>query len=106
MFKGLSTLRADEDAKKPPPPVSDKAKALQAYLASKYTDAGDGQGVKKRKKKKPKDASAVIRIVDEDVSGFATTRGVADAEEADGAVDVRAHVCIATFQCPQTHHKS
>ena len=77
----MSTLRADEDAKKPPPPVSDKAKALQAYLASKYT--GDAPGVKKRKKKKPKDASAVIRIVDEDVSGFAATRDVAD--DVDGA---------------------
>ena len=41
--KGLSMLRAAEEAKKPKE-VSEKAKALQAYLAAQYGDGGGGGG--------------------------------------------------------------
>lgn len=73
MFRGLSTLRAAEQKAAP---VSEKSKALQAYLESQYGSGGgaSGEGEKKKKKKKKRDAPAGgpgIKILDEDVSGFA-----------------------------------
>jgi hypothetical protein len=84
MFKGLSTLRAAEQKVQP---VSEKAKALQAYLAAQY-GAGGGEPDKKKKKKKrkPEAGGSGIKILDEDVSGFApaaadTQRGPAILDE-------------------------
>lgn len=76
MFAGLSTLRAKEKEKKPP---SEAALKLQAYLAQQYgADApgAAGEAPKKKKKKKKAEAGAggAVRIVDQDVSGFAAVR--------------------------------
>lgn len=99
-------LRAAEEAKKPKE-VSEKAKALQAYLAAQYGDGGGGgESKKKKKKKKEAGTSAVaavpgggMRILDQDVSGFghvsgggggargraAGPRTLDESEEEDGA---------------------
>lgn len=87
MFTGLSSLR---EAEKKPVEVSERAKALQAYLNSKYTGggsnaAGDAEKKKKKKKKKEKlPAAGGVRIVDEDVSGFADVRANADDDDDEG----------------------
>ncbi len=99
MFTGLSTLREAEKAKQPPPEVSEKAKSLQAYLASKYTDGGEG-AKKKKKKKKPKIAdAAVIRIVDEDVSGFVAPATDAVEEEQDGELMKKGSEAVSLWSC-------
>ena len=77
MFAGRSILRSAEA--KPPPPVN---KALQDYL-SKYVGSGGATEKKKKKKKKPKSVAAGVRIVDEDVSGFAVPSTAPDADEED-----------------------
>lgn len=82
MFKGLSTLRAAE--KKADAPVSEKAKALQAYLAAQYggpgPEGGEGEKKKKKKKKRPEAGGPGLKILDQDVSGFAA----AEAQRAAG----------------------
>ncbi len=83
MFTGKSSLRAAES--NPPPPVN---KALQDYL-SRY--ASDGDAKKKKKKKKPKPAVAGVRILDEDVSGFAASSAAPDPDEDDE--------CAPTHEC-------
>lgn len=79
MFRGLSTLRAAEQKAAP---ASEKSKALQAYLEAQYGSGGggSGEGEKKKKKKKKRDAAAGgpgIKILDEDVTGFAAGGGAA-----------------------------
>jgi hypothetical protein len=66
MFKGLSTLRKDEE-KKPKPQNA----ALQDYL-KKYTDgASASEQTKKKKKKKPKpQGPSAVQIIDNDDTGF------------------------------------
>ena len=71
MFKGLSSLRAGE---KKEVPLSEKAKAMQAYLAAQYgggDGAAGGEKKKKKKKKRPEAAGGGLKILDQDVSGFA-----------------------------------
>lgn len=75
MFSGRSTLRAAEA--KPAPRVN---KALQDYLA-KYTSDGDAPN--KKKKKKAKAAPAGVRILDEDLSGFAAPTAAPNPDEED-----------------------
>ncbi len=77
MFRGLSTLRAAEQKAAP---VSEKSKALQAYLEAQYGAGGGGSGEaeKKKKKRKKREASAGgpgIKILDEDISGFTAGGG-------------------------------
>lgn len=89
MFKGLSSLRAAEQKTAP---VSEKSKALQAYLAAQYGAGAGGGGAgepeKKKKKKKKRDAAGAggpgIKILDQDVSGFAAVPagGAAAAKRA------------------------
>ena len=75
MFKGLSSLRKDEEKK----PKQQNA-ALQDYL-KKYTEASDHTKKKKKKKPKPQGPSAV-QIIDNDDTGFgAGARRVADDHE-------------------------
>lgn len=76
MFAGKSSLRSNEP--KAPPPVN---KALQGYL-SKYTSGGDDEK-KKKKKKKPKPVYIGVKVVDNDVSGFAATNTAEEEEEED-----------------------
>ncbi len=72
MFTGLSTLREKEKVKKPP---SEQALKLQAYLAQQYGagahDAGEEVPKKKKKKKKAAAGGPGVRILDQDVTGFA-----------------------------------
>ncbi|KAG2424133.1 hypothetical protein HXX76_014807 [Chlamydomonas incerta] len=65
LFKGLSTLRADEKKNAEGAP---KNAALTAYLAKNY-GGDDGPGKKKKKRKAP-DAGGAIRIVDHDRAGM------------------------------------
>lgn len=75
MFKGLSSLRA---AEKKEVPLSEKAKAMQAYLASQYGGGSGGEPEKKKKKKKKRDAGGPgLKILDQDVSGFAPAAAAA-----------------------------
>ncbi|PNW87823.1 hypothetical protein CHLRE_01g003487v5 [Chlamydomonas reinhardtii] len=67
LFKGLSTLRADEKKNSEGPP---KNAALSAYLAKNYGGGDDGKGIKKKKKRKEPDAGGAIRIVDHDAAGM------------------------------------
>lgn len=79
MFKGLSVLRAGEKEKEP---VSEKSKALQQYLAAQYGGGGGDPEKKKKKKKKRLEAGgAGIKILDEDVSGFAPAGKAAAATD-------------------------
>ncbi len=75
MFSGKSSLRAAEP--KQAAPVN---KALQTYL-SKYTTDGDAK--KKKKNKRPKPAAAGVRILDEDLSGFAAAPLLEEDEDDD-----------------------
>ena len=78
MFAGRSSLRAAET--KAPPPVN---KTLQDYLA-KYTS--DGDAAKKKRKKKKEQAKgnpAGVRILDQDISGFAAPAAATDPDEED-----------------------
>ncbi len=86
MFKGLSTLRAAE--KQQDAPVSEKAKALQAYLAAQYGAPGGADGEKKKKKKKKRAEAGVpgLKILDQDVSGFAAAAAPKRAAGPPGAV--------------------
>ena len=62
-------LRAGEKEKEP---VSEKSKALQQYLAAQYGAGGaEPEKKKKKKKKRPEAGGAGLRLLDEDVSGFA-----------------------------------
>jgi hypothetical protein len=76
MFAGKSSLRAAETNLAPP-----VNKALEDYLA-KYTSDGDAAN-KKRKKRKPKASPAGVRILDEDLSGFAAPAAAPDPDEED-----------------------
>ena len=78
MFSGLSSLRAKEKVKQP---VTEDAKKLQSYLAQQYgagaaADGGDKEKKKKKKKKAP--APGGVRILDEDVTGFAAASTAAE----------------------------
>ena len=86
MFKGLSTLRAAE--KQQDAPVSEKAKALQAYLAAQYGAPGgaDGEKKKKKKKKRAEAGGPGLKILDQDVSGFAAAAAPKHAAGPPGAV--------------------
>lgn len=75
MFSGKSSLRAAEP--KQAAPVN---KALQTYL-SKYTTDGDAK--KKKKNKRPKPVAAGVRILDEDLSGFAAAPLLEEDEDDD-----------------------
>jgi hypothetical protein len=78
MFAGRSSLRAAET--KAPPPVN---KALQDYLA-KYTSDGDAAKKKRKKKKEQAKANpAGVRILDQDLSGFAAPAAAPDPDEED-----------------------
>ena len=80
MFKGLSSLRANEA--KAPAQQTEQAKALQAYL-HKYRageTAKEGPPKKKRKKAKAVQVNG-IRIVDQDSSGFAVSAAADEDEE-------------------------
>ena len=87
MFAGRSSLRAAET--KAPPPVN---KALQDYLA-KYTSDGDAAKKKRKKKKEQAKAnSGGVRILDQDLSGFAVPAAAPDPDEE----DERRFNCAAT----------
>lgn len=84
MFKGLSTLRTAEEKVQP---VSEKAKALQAYLAAQYgAGGGEPEKKKKKKKRKPESGGPGITILDEDVSGFGPPP--ADAKRGPAPIDI------------------
>lgn len=83
MFSGQSSLRSDEP--KAPRLVN---KELQDYLA-KYTNSGAVDKHKKKKKKKPKAVYAGVKVVDNDVSGFAANIAGDDDEDEDDS----AHFC-------------
>jgi pre-mRNA-splicing factor CWC26 len=71
-FTGLSSLRAKDKKDTGPKPPSEEAKRLQNYLAAQYgAPAGDAKPAKKKKVKKVKASTGVVRIVDNDVTGFA-----------------------------------
>ena len=82
MFKGISTLRAQE-AKVATEPT-EKAKALHAYLQKYQTGDQASEGPAKKKRKKVKAAAAAangIRIVDQDTSGFAAAAVIHSDDE-------------------------
>ena len=86
MFKGLSSLRANEA--KAPAKQTEQAKARAAYL-EKYQAGGTAQeGPPKKKRKKAKAAVPVngFRIIDQDTSGFAVSNAADEVEE--GALSV------------------
>ena len=64
-FSGKSSLREKDDEEKPPPGPSQKQLELQAYLEAKYSAKSS------KKKKKAKPTAHSLRIVDNDISGFA-----------------------------------
>lgn len=110
MFKGVSTLRAGEKKEQP---LSEQAKALQQYLAAQY-GAGDADKKKKKKKKRPEAAGPGIKILDQDVSGFATAAasarrgpplagGDADGAEEDDAEEGAGAGCLV-FAKACCHH--
>ena len=76
MFKGVSSLRAGEKKEQP---QSEKAKAMQAYLAAQYGggEGAEGDKKKKKKKKRPEAGGAGLKILDQDVSGFAAAAAAA-----------------------------
>ena len=88
MFAGKSALRSNES--KAPPLVN---KELQDYLA-KYTSSGAVDKQKKRKKK-PKPVYAGVKVVDNDVSGFAPNIAGDDEDDEDD----RAHPALACCMC-------
>ena len=74
-FAGLSSLRAKEVKDTGVKPPSEQAKRMQDYLAQQY-GAGPGGATaakpkKKKKVKKDQPAAGTVRIVDNDVTGFA-----------------------------------
>lgn len=73
-FAGLSSLRAKEAKDTGPKPPSEQAQRFQDYLAQQYgAGPGDAAGKPKKKKKvKREQAAGTMRIVDNDVTGFAT----------------------------------
>lgn len=73
MFSGLSTLRQQEQK---PVELSEKAKALQAYLQKYAGDDAKDKKKKKKKKKQPATTGTGVKIVDEDVNVFATVSGI------------------------------
>lgn len=83
MFAGKSSLRSDEP--EAPRLVN---KELQDYLA-KYNNSGAVDNQKKKKKKKPKAVYAGVKVVDNDVSGFAANTAGDDEEDEDDC----AHFC-------------
>ncbi|KAK9845574.1 hypothetical protein WJX84_006264 [Apatococcus fuscideae] len=86
MFKGLSSLRANEAKASAEP--TEQAKALQAYLAKYKGGDGPGGGPPRKKRKKVKSAATAnaIRIVDEDTSGFAVSATVHEDDEDEPVV--------------------
>jgi pre-mRNA-splicing factor CWC26 len=76
-FQGKSTLRESETPKAAAPkaPPSEKARALQAYLAAQYGGGSGGGGAaggeKKKRKKRPKPGADGLVITDLDDTGFA-----------------------------------
>ena len=81
MFKGVSSLRAGEKKEQP---QSEKAKAMQAYLAAQYGggEGSEGDKKKKKKKKRPEAGGAGLKILDQDVSGFAAAAAARRAPPA------------------------
>ena len=78
-FAGLSSLRAKEEKNTGPKPPSEEAKRLQNYLAAQYgAPAADAKPTKKKKIKKKKPSASVVRIVDNDVTGFAEPSKASD----------------------------
>lgn len=78
-FAGMSLLRKKEEENAGPKPLTEKAKQLQSYLAQQY-GAGPAAAADKPKKKKKVKKSVIqsaVRIVDQDVTGFATKTDVA-----------------------------
>ena len=75
-FEGLSSLHPKEEA---PAGPSQKQLDLQAYLESNY---GSTSGTKKKKKKKAKArATSSLRIVDNDLTGFAAVEETIKVKE-------------------------
>ena len=82
IFKGLSTLRAAEQKKAP---VTEKSKAMQAYLAAQYGGgdaAAEGDKKKKKKKKRSEAGGPGLKILDQDVSGFVAAAAGAAGKRA------------------------
>ena len=75
-FTGLSSLRAKEEKDTGPKPPSEESKHLQNYLAQQYGAGPGATSTKPKKKKKAKkehhQSDASVRIVDTDVTGFAS----------------------------------
>jgi hypothetical protein len=95
MFTGLSLLRKEE---KKTVEQTEKAKQLKSYLDKVYgSGSTDAQPKKKKKKRKPVVAPGGVKIMDEDVSGFAAVKADEEEEEEDDG---------ACFPCTFSVHRS